>query len=735
MLPVVARSLVLRAVSAVLVCALAFLSIESEHAAGQTPSPSPSPTVVAPGDIQIELAGQPVWYGPGDPLDLEIRVTNNASVPLIGFQVIVGVDQRVLTRSDLRESFSAEPGLVPATLPFSFTNTVAPGGSVVITIDQTTDSFATLAAALEGGVFPATVVLRTPDGVQVLDSLATPLIYYPEKPETRLNLALLLPLNAIPERGADGVFTEADPEDSLAAGIAERGWLTGFVDALETQTQPREAPQRPRRRGRKRPPRQPRPPSLRLSIAPTPRMLEELSDMADGFRMGEETLASDSPQAEAAAAILERLRSLLERDEIQPVVTPYSFPDLPTLIDRLPLEHTAAQMNAAINTLESTLATELGTAWLFPPAGRLDAQSLAQLQLLEDGDNVFLSDTSLEPPSDPLAGGCPVLTGTMSCKVEVRTTSGTSQALIADPGLTAQLSQMLIKPNDRLALQRFFAETSMIREEAPGIEGRIVQATIPSLWHPSPRLARLFLEGIREAPWIRSTTADEALEMSPGTMEARIVDRATTIRNTPSSSFFLEVDAAAQLIDSYGTTVTPDNQRIGRLRRNILVAVGRSWWRRMDLAYTYLNESKEEVTSELEKIDLSGPQAFTFTARQGELQFKVINDTGHPARLTLTMTSPNVTLNQDRIVETFPAGSKTVTVEVTARTSGQFPLEVRLETADGLVIAETTISIRSTSLNKIALAITLGALAFLILFYVLRGMRRGRRAEGYGVSE
>ncbi|HZA19378.1 MAG TPA: hypothetical protein VE889_00875, partial [Actinomycetota bacterium] len=49
---------------------------------------------------------------------------------------------------------------------------------------------------------------------------------------------------------------------------------------------------------------------------------------------------------------------------------------------------------------------------------------------------------------------------------------------------------------------------------------------------------------------------------------------------------------------------------------------------------------------------------------------------------------------------------------------------------DGLDIgAPVTLTVRSTEFNEIALGLTFGALAFLILFYVVRGLRNRREAD------
>jgi hypothetical protein len=56
-------------------------------------------------------------------------------------------------------------------------------------------------------------------------------------------------------------------------------------------------------------------------------------------------------------------------------------------------------------------------------------------------------------------------------------------------------------------------------------------------------------------------------------------------------------------------------------------------------------------------------------------------------------------------------------------------LRINTETPDGgLTFGSVVVTIRSTEFNRIALGLTFGALAFLILFYTAKAVRRRRRA-------
>lgn len=688
---------------------------------------SPSPSL----EVGLRFAGGPIWRTSGQPLGLRFQINNRSPITLDGFRIIVGVSDRVRTRSALEAGFTAQPGISASALPFFFEDRVGPESSTSIVIDEPVTSFVTLANATEGGVYPATIALQDASSLTILATLQVPLIYYPEPPETRLNVVPLLPLNERPVRGPDGSFVDGpDGIVPLAGAVAEGGWLTGYLDALEELTaEPEPADDDGRRNRRDRSP--PPPDPLQISVAASPRMLEELADMSDGFpRVAADPVPSSAVAATGAAAAVERLADLITRPAVQSVVMPYSFPDLPTLVEQMPTDSTLEQFSEARAVLREHLGSPAASGWLFPPAGRLDAPSLARVQLIQGvADNLFVASTSLEPSegSEELLLGCPELSQSFTCPISIATSQGRSTGFSSDAGLSTRLASLQLAGDDRLNLQRFFAETSMIREEAPGVEGRVIQATVPSLWHPSPSMARLLLRGLRNAPWLTSLRADEAMELAePVTRD--LIERSTELAAQPEPSFFAAVQDASRVLDSFETFAPADNPRLARMRQNLLVAQSRTLWKDLGLTFDYVSESRSEAETEMGKVGLEGAQDFTCTSQDCRLQLVLTNEATYATEVALQLVSAGLDLEESTIEGIYEPGDHPLTITAGANSSGVFPMEARLETVDGaFVIEEKDIVIRSTNFNRIALVITLGALGFLILFYATRTARRKKQ--------
>jgi len=174
--------------------------------------------------------------------------------------------------------------------------------------------------------------------------------------------------------------------------------------------------------------------------------------------------------------------------------------------------------------------------------------------------------------------------------------------------------------------------------------------------------------------------------------------------------------------------VDPPDALVERLHRDVLVAQSRWWWTEPERGIAYARHATERVDAEFEKVRIVGPNEITLTSRTGELQFLIVNDTGYPITAGVELVSTQLDLNETEPYE-IAAAQQRLNVPVTTRSSGIFRLTVQLVTPEGIPIGESQqIRVRSTDFNAIALGITFGALAFLILFYAVRGIRRKRRS-------
>jgi hypothetical protein len=721
---------------------LSTLAVSLPPQTGQAQEPPP---------VDLTLLSQPIWHTPTDPLNLRLRVTNHGITSLEGVLLTLAAHPVASTRSGLHESFEGNAGAIMSAAPLIFDEVVAPGETFVIEVSEPVSILNTLAEIEDGGVYPVTLTLSDREGITQHDSLTTSLILYDEPPEVPLNMSLVLPLNSLPSRGPDDVF--ADPLGTalspIEEAIADGGWLNGLLDAFEAEAgelppltrtvrvRPRPERDRPARLREIEIPQR----GLHLGIAPTPRLIEELNDMADGYRrvVGDETEVVDpeGAPAKAAEASLTRLEDLFGEQGIQPLLVPYSFPDLPTLARQAP-ERISSEIEEASEVIAGALDTELSGEWLFAPAGRMGTQSLEEIRFADPDlakHTLFHSDSFTTETE--FIEGCPESFASFTCPVSVRTSAGPTVGLVGDAGLQDRFAALIARGEGALDLQRFFAETASIRQETPSIPGRIVQVTMPSLWHPRPLMSRRLLSGLRTAPWLRTVTPEEGIALAdPVVRTDEFIQSFGPLINEPDESLFTQIAETEEFLEDF-RRMQPPEPLIDRLRRNTLVAESRMWWTSdelLDTASRYLDGTLAEARRQIEQITVGGPSEINLTAREGEIPMVVSNQTGFPTTVRIEVMSrqPDLDLAPTDVEPQTIASEDTFqfTIDATARSSGIFLMEVVVSTPDGsLQLASKEVIIRSTQFNRIALGLTLGALAFLVLFYLLRVMRR-RRTEG-----
>jgi hypothetical protein len=140
----------------------------------------------------------------------------------------------------------------------------------------------------------------------------------------------------------------------------------------------------------------------------------------------------------------------------------------------------------------------------------------------------------------------------------------------------------------------------------------------------------------------------------------------------------------------------------------------------------FAEQARREAEDELGKISIGGREDITLTSSKGPVPMVLENNTGYDVSLEIHIeyTGRDLEITDRIISDTFEPGATNLPIEASARASGIYPVQIRVTTSDGYEVYETSIRIRSTEFNEIALGITVGALAFLVAFYLFRSGRR-----------
>jgi len=138
------------------------------------------------------------------------------------------------------------------------------------------------------------------------------------------------------------------------------------------------------------------------------------------------------------------------------------------------------------------------------------------------------------------------------------------------------------------------------------------------------------------------------------------------------------------------------------------------------------SKSFDDVTGE---VTLATERTVTFTAQRAPIPITVLSSAPYPVRVVVTLNSDKFSFPDGNTRElTLNRPTTSVRVTAQARTSGdRLPIDVTLRTPDGqLILAHTVLTVQSTAISFVGVALTVLAGAVLLAWWV-RTWRRSRR--------
>lgn len=517
------------------------------------------------------------------------------------------------------------------------------------------------------GVYPVRVELREQGGGPVLDTFTTHLVYLPAAVEgDRLKVAWVVPLHAPPATRPDG-STELDP------AVADH--LGALARALEARS------------------------DVPLVLRPTPETLDALAS---------------SPREVDRGTVFALARA---RRDHQLLADHYVATSIPGLLDAGLDGEIAAQLRRGADVVARAFGVPADDrTWVAEEP--VDEETIARMHDRHI-DRVVVPDTTLVPVD---------LDTTLTQPFELETRSRRLPAAAADGGLGTHGAG---GRDPVLAARHLLADLAVIYFDKPGRPGGVVVA--PPLRSPvSPAFLEAVLDGLRASPILQSSTLDAIFEeVPPATATGGRRPLVRTLAPPPAPPPRITagaVRAARRRLEAFAAILPADAPVYDRIDRTLLASESSELTPRTRTAY--LDGVGDQIDAELAMIQIPRDRSITLTARNGEIPVTINSRTGYPVRATLRVESDVLEFPEGDTVPLDLARPNTTRVfTVRARSSGSFPLRVRLESPDGsLVLAETRFTVRSTAASGVGVAISVGAASFLFIWWArnLRG-RRSRK--------
>jgi hypothetical protein len=349
----------------------------------------------------------------------------------------------------------------------------------------------------------------------------------------------------------------------------------------------------------------------------------------------------------------------------------------------------------------------------------------ASLARLRDAgvDRVILDGADLTPSDQQFTPAQPFA---------VRNQPATTMAVGSDTGL-----QRLLEGDDPPALraQRFLAGLSVVALEQPNVRRGVVVLE-PDDWNASSALLESALAGLTsDHPLLDPLKVDDLIgTVPPATSGNAPVERDLAPSPVPPAPVTEReyLDAQTQL-EAFNALVPPPNPVAEPGNRSLLVSLSSVWSG---------PGGRSRARAELAKIDSDVNQfvsrlhvpavnsTITLTAEKGAIPVTFLNETGQALRVRVRLESDKLVFpdGNQRVLD-LPPRSTTVRFTVETRSTGTFPLTLRVTSPDGaLPLQQTEVKVRTTFfVNNVGLFLTVGAVLFLAGWWAHDIRRRRRR--------
>lgn len=302
----------------------------------------------------------------------------------------------------------------------------------------------------------------------------------------------------------------------------------------------------------------------------------------------------------------------------------------------------------------------------------------------------------------------------------------TIEAVVPDPDLTAAMAR-----RDDPILDAADLAASLAIRAATGADAQGVVLAAPPGWVQDPSRVGLLGQVLLapEAP-VRPATLADLLEAVPA------VETRELVSTMPADlgEYPARLGLARARLGSYAGMVGNDVPEVGALDQRLLLSASAS------LAAEDRSTSVETVLSMTERrfraVQAPASQVVTLTSSDGSVPLNVVNDLDDPATVTVEIRpSSRVEIGDFDAQQVLQPGPNRVSIPVHTRTPGDSSMDITIRSPDGeVVLDEVDYTVRSTALPGVGIVLSIGAAAFLIVWWARHWLhdRRGRGGDDGG---
>jgi hypothetical protein len=640
----------------------------------------------------IRLIRQTTYTTPDQPeIRLAIRINNVGDVTIPDARIGWVLGRKVVSRVQYETALADGPSFAAAADTVFQAGDIEPGEATDVAVKI--DTSETGAIEDDSGVYPMQLELRSGD--ELTASMTTAVIHIFQPPEKPVWFSWWTEVATPIAFGPDGTLIDLGFESTLESG----GGIVAQVEALRDLLQAA-------------------PTGATVDLIVSPVALDQLERAADGYERADGTMVRSEDAAPlAAAATLERLREIAASPLARLHAMPFAAPRLPALLSTGLGTHLDAHWRVGDETFERILGERPDPTVARPPGLAFDQATVDAMEARGVTTLLGAADTVVRPPQEndfapPPAATLPTSLG------------GDVTLLLPDPGAMSLLSDPDVREDPILAAHVLLGELATIWKEQPVPPDDVRRGLALDL---SPDLPAAFWQAavhrLTRAPFLEPAHAGDLSEHVLPPPEP------ATLGSEPAevflSSYTADLVATAQRVNTFGSVVEEPAGEADRLRRGLLYAEASQYIRNEGSGRVWINWVNGVIDGTFEAIAPDTARPLTFTSRSGTIPLRM----GDPGARVLSV---RVELTSVR-VDFLDAGSRPVritepnqviTFAAEVKAAGTSRVEVFVRSPDGVELSRAVLVVRSTAINPIALAITIGAGLVLIALWSRRLFRR-----------
>jgi hypothetical protein len=639
--------------------------------------------------VVLTLVRQTPFATPQEPVvDLAVSATNTGDAPLEDLSLGLLLGTEVRTRG--AEQLSMDP-TVPLTSLDSETRVqegqLAPGETRIF--EATIDLMAFGASRTESLIYPLGVDIRSGDSV--LAELRTPVLFFFQTPIQPLSFTWTIELAPPITFGPDGSFAD----DSIEVAIAPGGRIAGQVASLRMLAET----------------------GTPVNVVLSPVLVDTLQRMANGYRVGQRQVASGHGGAAAAQQVLASLRVSLNARRSEVSVYPFAAPQLPSMLRSGLGRDLDLQIDRGRDLIGSALDLIPSSAAARAPDGQLDENAIQRLAA--DGATTLLGDAdTVERPPQPKDFAPPP-----TAALDLPGGGDPMALVLPDPGTQALLESDLVHTDPVLASQQALGALASVWQEEPGTARGVAVSLTEDLGLPGG-FWDAFTRRAAAAPFLEPVGAQELVSRIP---PAGISDLLSPSSASFPSDYVGAIRQERRRIDALRSVLPAEADLADALSQDLLYAEAGPYVADPEAGRRWIDTVRARTGTVFARAAPAPDQEFTLASGNTTIPLLMPGSEGPPMTVLIELQSAQLRFPDGKVQETtIGSEDRSVVFRVQATGAGQMPVQVLVRAPNGRVLSESTVVVRSTAFNRIALAITLAAALVLVALWTRRLVARRR---------